>query len=488
MARSRRPVRNPSIPRLEWVAKTYPDWVWFYTVLGFFEATGMDDEEDVLWREAHTIRNRNESAHHDGATPQSLPDGLSETVDAMIVAAGNENTEYDRHLPWLANRINAEGKPRIKAIKKRIREVYPDFIDRSGEPLRATDFVASAGVTQEALDRAVALGQLITVDPIEVQRDESPLQFALEGLDEDGHWVNRAHDMSTNVYSLVEMFGSIARWAEGAGVNLDDYSADEAADAAYEWARTRPKDLAAIPGDIVYEFADGWTFQELKTKPQLEYEGDYLDHCVRGYKPSKIGVVMRIFSLRNPDGEPVATLEWMVEDEHVRQYYGLSNRLPEQDDVERAIEFRRNYIDENLLSPDNKLGQMGHGYQIPWGSESLDKSFAWEVWKQTGEVHSRVDALVNQARAHGLPPNAPTGNPGKRRKAKRKKTPEYKRLLDRSRRLWETYDAKPLKKNLVAFGTHVERMEKSSSLKVKTEARRAARAFNAEFRARGWKK
>ena len=69
-----------------------------------------------------------------------------------------------------------------------------------------------------------------------------------------------------------------------------------------------------------------------------------------------------------------------------------------------------------------------------------------------------------------------------------KKTPEYKRILDRSRRLWETYDAKPLKKNLVAFGTHVERMEKSSSLKVKAEARRAARAFNAEFRARGWKK
>ena len=77
---------------------------------------------------------------------------------------------------------------------------------------------------------------------------------------------------------------------------------------------------------------------------------------------------------------------------------------------------------------------------------------------------------------------------GEKRKAKRKATPEYKRLLDRSHRLWETYDAKPLKKNLVAFGTHVERMEKSSSLKVKTEARRAARAFNAEFRARGWKK
>ena len=69
-----------------------------------------------------------------------------------------------------------------------------------------------------------------------------------------------------------------------------------------------------------------------------------------------------------------------------------------------------------------------------------------------------------------------------------KKSLPWKRLITRCQKLWEAYDEKPLKKNLVAFGAHIEKMKASKSVRVKTEARRAARAFNAEFRARGWKK
>ena len=112
---------------------------------------------------------------------------------------------------------------------------------------------------------------------------------------------------------------------------------------------------------------------------------------------------------------------------------------------------------------------------------------AWPTWKLFGAAISSSDELVDQIGSYEIrPPAGASANPRKR-KTKRK-TPEWKRLLDRSHRLWETYDAKPLKKNLVAFGAHIEKMKTSGSLKVKTEARRAERAFNAEFKARGWKR
>lgn len=71
---------------------------------------------------------------------------------------------------------------------------------------------------------------------------------------------------------------------------------------------------------------------------------------------------------------------------------------------------------------------------------------------------------------------------------RRAKTPEWKRLINRCQGLWEAYDKKPLKKNLLAFGKHIDKMKDSRSARVRAEARRAVRAYNAEFKARGWKK
>jgi len=554
MARAKRPVGNPSIPRLEWVGRTYPEWVWYYTVRGFFLATGMDTDADDLAMSAADVQYSNGYLAAQGHEVPTFPEALSEVVEQEIDFAGLRNTEYDKYLPWLAKSLNGYGKGPSKKVRKLLEAQFPDMI-------------------LPADQRGGGDAIKIVVGPFRSTQD-SAVAEAVDGLDyyDQREARDLLYDWHGDLFTLSLSFGSIVHWVLEAGVNLDDYSGEEAKLEAMRWADNRPKG-DVVRGDVVYTFTDGWTFQELKTRRQLECEGTVQDHCVQHYSPGKIGKKYRIFSLRDPDGQPVTTMEWNVLNEFVYQYKGLSNAYPEKECVEKAIEFRLEYIDKNLLSPSNKLervshyseyfpdyvgefkgdfkgvfmppedpaqsfalfgsgaivsvfdikalvqeweniayGKFGAGGSLEADAEVLEKIrdtnagaamgygggdqvelgrawMAWDIWKLSGTVVDDGDEVVEQAGYYDLrPPKGAAANPGKRRKAKRKKTPEYKRILDRSRRLWETYDAKPLKKNLVAFGTHVERMEKSSSLKVKTEARRAARAFNAEFRARGWKK
>jgi len=61
-------------------------------------------------------------------------------------------------------------------------------------------------------------------------------------------------------------------------------------------------------------------------------------------------------------------------------------------------------------------------------------------------------------------------------------------LIDRSRKLWDAYCERPLKKNLVAFDKHLHVMSHSKSIKVKQELSRGRRASNREWKARGWKR
>jgi hypothetical protein len=61
-------------------------------------------------------------------------------------------------------------------------------------------------------------------------------------------------------------------------------------------------------------------------------------------------------------------------------------------------------------------------------------------------------------------------------------------LVARCRRLWEAYDKKPLKRNLVAVTDHLERMKASKSIRVKNERARALRAVNREWKLHGWKR
>lgn len=62
-------------------------------------------------------------------------------------------------------------------------------------------------------------------------------------------------------------------------------------------------------GEVVYTFHNGWTMQKLTTPEQLQFEGDSLSHCVGSYSgPVGEGRTI-IYSLRDPKGNPHATIE-----------------------------------------------------------------------------------------------------------------------------------------------------------------------------------
>lgn len=340
MAKGRRPFKNPSIPRLNWVAKTYPGWVWVYTVQGFMLAAGLDHAAAELMKSAEAVLEDKYFREAEGEATLTLPQELWLSAESEIEGT-HENTEYDRHIPWLAKSINAYGKGPSKRVRKLIQSLYPDMImppdqEFSDVPVK---------IEVNPLAWGTEMGVTHAVDQLTWEKQVEARDLMYEA------W--------TKIDELVNAFGSIVRWVEESGVNLGDYTADAARAEALEWARLRPKG-DVVRGDVVYEFSDGWTFQELSTKKQLECEGEMVDHCVKHYSPSQIGKKYRIFSLRDPDGNPVATLEWSVPREFVYQFKGMSNQTPGKAEVERALEFRLEYIDKNLMSPENKLEQVSH--------------------------------------------------------------------------------------------------------------------------------
>lgn len=59
-------------------------------------------------------------------------------------------------------------------------------------------------------------------------------------------------------------------------------------------------------------------------------------------------------------------------------------------------------------------------------------------------------------------------------------------LIHRAQRMWERYYARPTKRNLVAFGAHLEVMKGSKAASVKKERSAGLRAFNREMKKQGW--
>lgn len=113
-------------------------------------------------------------------------------------------------------------------------------------------------------------------------------------------------------------------WVRGAEPDLSRF--DGLADmfmAAHDWHQRLPaapalSDVArGLAGDVVADLGDPggigqrWTLHELKTRRQLDWEGEMLKHCVGGYAPDVRAGTSRIYSLRE-SGSPVLTIEMQL--------------------------------------------------------------------------------------------------------------------------------------------------------------------------------
>jgi len=107
-----------------------------------------------------------------------------------------------------------------------------------------------------------------------------------------------------------------------------------------EWA----PELDVAQGDVVYEFDDGWTVQELRTREQIEDEGgvmqNCLDQCDTYHWDEKVEQgESRIFSLRDPKGEPHVSMELNVATSAFDQVFGKQNNPPIPEYQARVDEF-----------------------------------------------------------------------------------------------------------------------------------------------------
>jgi hypothetical protein len=80
------------------------------------------------------------------------------------------------------------------------------------------------------------------------------------------------------------------------------------------------EDVGPVPqGKVIYKFSDGWTVQELVTPEQIFAEGEANQNCLResSFGPQYLEQVengeSRIFSLRNPNGRPSVSMEFVVD-------------------------------------------------------------------------------------------------------------------------------------------------------------------------------
>jgi len=90
--------------------------------------------------------------------------------------------------------------------------------------------------------------------------------------------------------------------------------------------------------EVVMAYPDGWNMVNVKSENDLDVEGAKMHHCVAGYWDAVRRGQSRIYSLRNPQNQPQATIE--IQGDKVIQIKGPSNAsVTDENLVEKIKEF-----------------------------------------------------------------------------------------------------------------------------------------------------
>jgi len=90
--------------------------------------------------------------------------------------------------------------------------------------------------------------------------------------------------------------------------------------------------------EVVMAYPDGWNMVNVNSENDLDVEGAKMHHCVAGYWDNVRTGSSKIFSLRTPANQPVATIE--VQGKKVIQIKGPSNaKVTDQDLVDKIKDF-----------------------------------------------------------------------------------------------------------------------------------------------------
>lgn len=306
----RRP--NPVTKRAAWLAQRYPAAVVGDALTAWAEAAGADD----FARRLHTAQFLPLSPRGAKTRAPDVSQLLAALRQQIEARPSLDSTPYDRYLPWLAQALYRRHQEAVKWIRSvsRLRPVDPILarrLEAISDVNKAKSLFANAPMTRDthdALERAIRLPY---TDP---------------------------------VARVVPKFRLIADWARDEKVDLGSMNLGTAIESAEAWFSAKKWAGRTPPGSTVFAWPDKWTIRELLTKEDLEYEGAAMGHCVGAYDPEQIGpgreTKWRLFSLRDPENRPHATLEWDRDQQYVLQLRGKGNAEPLRKYLERMVAFR----------------------------------------------------------------------------------------------------------------------------------------------------
>jgi hypothetical protein len=276
---------------MEWVANNYGDYVTMSTFGAWAEATGQHGFREHMGRMFYDAYQEGDRHRAVATLPRFAAEWRAPT-----------NTRFDRYLPWVARELNRIFKPYRRLVKKEGLRSFP---------------------------RGYDLGSR---------------RFTLLHRESDAHRP-LLNALAIQTRTLQDAFRGIVDWAEGTGVDLNEYQWDDALGLASSWGVETHGGQKVSQGEVVYAFDDGWTVQELTTAEQLADEDDAMQHCVGEYFNAVESGEARIFSLRDQGGRPHATMEWSPELAYAVQLKGKQNVAPQLEYLLRMVPFRRAYLE-----------------------------------------------------------------------------------------------------------------------------------------------
>jgi hypothetical protein len=166
------------------------------------------------------------------------------------------------------------------------------------------------------------------------------------------------------------------------GIDLGQYDISRVLKALEDFEVAR----RGIPqGEVVYEFDDGWTVQRLREPDQLKVEGEVMQHCVGTYCEAVETGHSIIYSLRDPQGKPHATMETRDKFPHFVQVQGKQNQTPIEAYQKRVAEFAKT-VD---IDPTMGLTKEEYDQAYAYGEERGD-----EEWRKAS---SRINFSLLRA-------------------------------------------------------------------------------------------
>lgn len=137
------------------------------------------------------------------------------------------------------------------------------------------------------------------------------------------------------------------------------------------------------------EYDDGCAWVKLTSKKALEIEGKNMGHCVGGYHHQVERGDTQIFSLRDNEDMPHATLE--ISDDKIKQVKGKSNRPP----VGKYAKYVKDFLNKSGFPPYSNYGSHDiEGMGLYYNPENKKYGSIKEIYKTVATSKSGIELLA----------------------------------------------------------------------------------------------